>query len=207
MKKIYVFRHGEVEEAFRTKIRGRRIDCDLSPEGKSMSLHNAKWLLQKKISHVITTGLQRTDYVGSLVIEMSEKIIHIVDPDLQEMDMGKWDGEEWDHVKEQFPKETTAFFQDPMSVKIPKAETSHTFKERILHAWKNALQKKGDIAIVSHGLVNMVLLQHITGRATIDMQKIGCMNEIHIDKHPQLMKENVILYPAENDRSPLDATH
>jgi broad specificity phosphatase PhoE len=200
MKTIYLFRHGEVEDAYRDRVRGSGTDCVLSPEGEKMSIANVQFLIKAGIRVVITTGMKRTDYVGEL-LSKKHGIAHRVEPRLKEMHLGKWEGQLLADVNAAHPEEAKKFIADPLSGVFPDVEDASKYRERILSAWNDILRHDEEkAAVVAHGITNTVILGAVSGQPHPLKQIIGCMNEIAVGPPSSLVQTNVVLYAGEGAR-------
>lgn len=193
MKTIYLFRHGEVEDAYRDRVRGAATDCLLSPDGERMSIANAQFLIECGVKEIITTGMRRTDFVGEF-LSKNHAISHSVDTRLREMHMGKWEGRLLKEVNAAHPEEALRFVADPLSGVFPDLEDVTLYQNRVLEAWQDILDTDSEqLAVIAHGITNSVILSAITQTRYPLKQTIGCMNEISICPI-QLKRHNVILY-------------
>lgn len=194
MKRIYLFRHGEVEDAYRDRVRGSGTDCLLSPDGERMSIVNAQFLASSGIQAIFTTGMKRTDYVGEY-LSQQHGITHRVDPRLKEMSMGKWEGRLLKEVNAAHPEAALKFLADPLSGAYPGLEDASEYEARVLSAWEEILSSDVErVGIVAHAITNTVILRAILGQRVPLKQIIGCMNEIAIEPPAKLVQTNVVLY-------------
>lgn len=202
MKTIYLFRHGEVEDAYRTRVRGGATDCLLSPEGEAMSVANAQFIARAGIQAVVTTGMRRTDFVGEL-LSREHGIPHRVDVRLREMLLGVWEGAPLAELKAAHPAEAAQFSADPLCGAFPGLEDATAFQGRVLDAWAQVLAHDEErIGVVAHGITNTVILRAVAGDIPYALnQTIGCMNEIAVMPPPRIVQANVVLYPESLRRS------
>lgn len=194
MKTIYLFRHGEVEDAYRDRVRGSGTDCLLSPDGERMSIVNAQFLVRENIQTVITTGMKRTDFVGEY-LRKHHGIDYRIEPRLKEMSLGKWEGQLLVDVNAAHPDEAKQFVADPLSGMFPGLENVSLYEERVLSAWNDILNDDAEsIGIIAHGITNTVILRMVAGQRHPLKQTIGCMNHIHSGPPAQIIKTNIVLY-------------
>lgn len=194
-KEIFLFRHGDVEDKFKKRFRGA-LDVNLSPLGEQMSHANAKFLLQKPVDLVITSGLKRTDFVGKIVAPQGLR--HEVDPRFAEARFGQWEGKSWDEVTSLFPEAAKTYKQDFLNMQFPGGESVAQLQARLLAAWTEVLKRpESRIAIIGHSTGNgclMSFLKKITF-AQVGMQIIGSYHEIHSEPHGlSIVAENIVLY-------------
>lgn len=179
MAVIYIFRHGDVDPTFQRRFRGR-IDCALSEEGLEQSKTIAAFLSESGVERVITTGLRRTDTVGRLAREHG--VVHMIDPRLQEVDFGIWQGKTWKEIGRLTPIEAELFDTKPDSLIFPSGESVEAVKRRIAEAWRDLLIiGKRQVAIIGHSFTNACLLAHILGKSVSDIPRkvpYGMMHEV-----------------------------
>ena len=194
-KTIYLLRHGEVEPAYRGRARGGGTDCGLSEIGEQMSLANIEFLIAHDVRHLVTSGMRRTEFVAA-AMKRRATVDHRSDPRLKEMHLGPWENRLWKELVERHPREADALLTCPAGISIPGAEDPEIFRQRVMTAWAEIIRVDCEkIAVVTHGIVNALILSHITDGVTPE-QGIGCMNEITTGPPPRIIRENVILYPS-----------
>lgn len=194
-KEIFLFRHGDVEDRYKKRFRGA-LDVNLSPLGEQMSQANAKFLVEKPVDVVITSGLKRTDFVGKLVA--AQGIRHEVEPRFAEARFGEWEGKSWAEVTALFPEAAKTYKQDFLNMQFPGGEAVVDLRTRLLGAWNDVLSRpESRIAIIGHSTGNGCLMSHFKNMtfAKVGMQIIGSFHEIHVT--PQglnIITEDRILY-------------
>jgi broad specificity phosphatase PhoE len=83
-------------------------------------------------------------------------------PGLIDIDYGSWTGLSPEEARQRFPSEFEAWQKDPWSVRMPGGETLSAVKERSVPALEEiARQAGGTVAVISHDVVNRVLLTHV----------------------------------------------
>jgi len=198
MKKIFLFRHGEVEHSFRKRFRGT-LDCELSPYGQRMSQANARFLVENRVDKIITSGKKRADYVGSLLTAAG--IPHEIETRFREVHFGDWEGKSWAEVESQFPAEAHRYHHQFDEMQFPNGEAIRDVKARVLEAWEELIRQPFEsIAIVGHSTTNTCLMSHLQNKKFRDLglQIIGSMHEFGITNDKvSILRENVVLYPTE----------
>lgn len=163
-KTLYLLRHGAVDEAFSGRCRGK-TDCDLSEEGVRQSIENVGFLMQRKVQRVVTTGLIRTDYVGTALRgESDNTVAHHVDEGLQDPNFGIWEGKPWAEIHKEYPKIVAQLEDDVFNIAIPGGENFRDITERTLRSFFqhcSDLRESPEvdrIAIVSHmAIIGLIL--------------------------------------------------
>lgn len=158
MKRLFVARHGE------TEVNGAFCgwsDVPLSPLGKQQSAELCVRLSDLDVTAVVTTGLQRTDYCGTLAVRAG--IAHYIEAGLQEVHFGAWEGLTWIEIEAAYPEEAQTWLHAPNDMRFPRGEAVKDFNERVLAAWERTLRiPEETVAIVAHAGVLDSLLRHLS---------------------------------------------
>lgn len=156
---IYLVRHGEVEEKYKNRFKGK-IDCELSEEGKKVSETNAEFLLSEEIDLVVTSGLKRTDYIGELL--SLEGINHLKFPEFAEIDFGLCSGKTWDEIEAEFPEVAQMYKGSAIDIKYPEGETMQQAIQRVIKGWNKLIKLDFQkVVIVGHSGVNGILFAYL----------------------------------------------
>jgi len=194
-KEILLFRHGDVDDRYKKRFRGA-LDVALSPLGEQMSRANAEFLLKKPIDLVITSGLQRTDFLGKLVA--NQGIPHLVDPRFREAHFGEWEGKNWEEVRALYPEEARCYKEDFIHMKFPGGEAVSDLEARLLAGWKEVLalgEKR--IAIIGHSTGNGCLMAYLKNRPFegAGLQVLGSFHEILLEgSDATILRENIVVF-------------
>lgn len=195
MKRIYLFRHGDVEDKYKKRFRGA-LDVELSPLGIRMSQVNAKFLSELPVELVVTSGLKRTDLVGELAGRLGVR--HEIDSRFREASFGRWEGKNWEEVQNLYPTESRLYKENFTQMRFPGGESIEELKTRLLKGWEALLARKENrIAVIGHSTGNGCLLSHLknTEFAKIGMQPVGSFHEIEFQHgHCRVVCENQALY-------------
>lgn len=132
-------------------------DLPLSPNGELLARHKALAAAYPdgEGCRFYTSGLLRTDQTLRLLYG---KVPFEVLPDLRELNFGAFELCSYDDLKE------TQAYQEWLknggeTVPCPGGESGEDFKRRVLHAME-ALLKRGDAIVVSHGGVIAAVMAH-----------------------------------------------
>lgn len=156
---IDLLRHGEVEGA---AIYRGSTDDPLTDHGWQQmvsALDNKKsWDI------IITSPLQRCREFAELIAQEDEIDLEI-NPSLQEIDFGLWEGLSPDQILKEDGEYLKAWWSSPTTVTPPDAEDFHDFQARVLKSVKHIVQEyQGQrILIVTHAGVIRLILMHILG--------------------------------------------
>lgn len=188
-KTVYLFRHGEVEEKYEGCYRGT-IDCELSEEGIAMSLRTARFLQQKRIQRLITTGMKRTDIVARELVGIPHSIV----TDMREMHLGEWEGVQKTEVRERWPELHARLLASDIDVELPgTADTPRKLRERVAAAWRQIVGLPEErVGVVAHAGANAILLSQLKGVPPEFVLRVGAMSEILVeDDLVRVLRENV----------------
>jgi alpha-ribazole phosphatase len=131
---------------------------NLQPESQSAMADSLAW------DEIITSPLQRCRSFAEKLSDLTNLPVS-VNADWQEIDYGDWDGmslSDWRHAAaEQFRE----FRRDLSALKPPNGESFIQFRDRILGAWQQVLDRPqgSRVLLVTHGGVMRVVLPTVLG--------------------------------------------
>ncbi|MSR63213.1 MAG: histidine phosphatase family protein [Planctomycetes bacterium] len=166
--KVYLLRHGEVDEAWRDRVYGA-LDVPLSQGGVREAERAARTLSEVDLRAVISSGLSRAEH-GAERLRASRELQRIEDPELRELERGAWAGVEVGELERREPDAWQAWFRAPSRVRPLGGENLEDLLRRVLpRIWYWARIHEGmNIAVVTHGWVVRVLVCHALG-ASLDL--------------------------------------
>lgn len=175
MLNIYLVRHGETAWNKERKLQGQ-TDTSLTTKGKEQASLLAKYFSNYLLEAIYTSDLKRAFNTAEAIAKQHsmEAIIHL---GLREIWLGDWQGLTWEEIEEEYPKEKELWFaREDLS-----ATGGEPLAEAAGRAWKALGEiaqshEKGNIIIVSHGLVIGTILCHIYGQAMINWQDYALGN-------------------------------
>lgn len=156
---ILIARHGDTE--IPGYCRGRRTDCRLSPKGERQTEANVDIFHEEGVRIVYTSSLLRAKHAGVLATQRG--LEHVVDPDLDAIDAGAWEGRSWQDIQAVWPEELRLCDADADGLIIPDGtESVLAFRNRVLAALARIVDRhrKQHAAlggVVTHGCVLGVL--------------------------------------------------
>lgn len=157
---IGLLRHGEVEGGRRF---WGRSDVPLSLAGliQMWAAVDAGPLWDRVISSPLSRCAEFAHaYAGRHRLPLS------LDPRLQEMDFGAWEGRSAEELMSTAPAALRRFWEAPDDQPPPGGECLGRFQGRVLQAWDALLAECADddhILMITHGGVIRVLLGHVLG--------------------------------------------
>lgn len=203
LTKLYLIRHGETEGAETKRYKGH-IDVPLSANGIEQIKRLARYMIGDKDNSPIPLlskrGPKRVDAVYcsdlSRAVKSAEIIAEpyglkpIIIPELRERNFGLWEGMSFDEIREKWPDAFNAWAANPLEFSPMNGESTIELRDRALKVFSETIAKhQGEnIAIVSHGGINRVILCHLLGIPLENIfrveQDYGCLNIIEMWDYP-----------------------
>jgi broad specificity phosphatase PhoE len=156
--KLYLVRHGEVEEKYH-RIYGGRIDMDLSELGRRQAEALGDFFRSRKPDAIYCSSMKRA--LQTLEpIRNGWSIEPTILDDLREIDFGAWTGLEWDEVARRHEAEVFDWLTLLDSGEVEGAESTVELRARLEPCLDRIVEahKGQSVAIVCHGAVIRSLL-------------------------------------------------
>ena len=176
MKLIFI-RHGQTDWNVQGKIQGS-YDSELNDTGikQAMNLSEKLLNLNYKFSKIYSSPQKRALKTAE-ILSKSSNVDYISVKDLQEMNMGKWEGLSWKEVEENYPNEYKEWYLNRRYTKTPDGESYQDMLERVLKAIHKIINENNeDVVIVSHSAIIMCLQCYVTNTPFNDMLKFKTKN-------------------------------
>ncbi|MBN1586586.1 MAG: histidine phosphatase family protein [Candidatus Omnitrophica bacterium] len=194
--KWLLIRHGESTWNESGRIQGWS-NPHLSETGRKQAERLAARLKRTKISHLYTSPLRRARQTATAVAEATGLKACPVE-ELKEICLGDWEGLTPFQVDRQFSNGYASWLKDPHSVRIPNAEGSRPFVQRISRAFQRLRQEtsEGTVAVVTHGGVIAAYLSSLLGSdfdrtlLSIQLDNTGLTTLEWINGHPSVRGVN-----------------
>lgn len=163
MKELLLIRHGESLHAG-TRYIGR-TDTPLTPFGHEQAEAVSRRLCETGLDALfVSPALRARETIRALLVE--QKIDPVMDPDLQEIDFGAWEGMSFEEIQAQAPERVTVWAENRMDFVFPGGESLDAFWKRVCRAGERLAATPGDrIAVVTHGGVIRYLMCYFLGLA------------------------------------------
>ena len=162
---IDLLRHGECEGGL--IFRGH-TDSPLTDKGWQQMQQAVNHHPQQRQPHphpatdrwqtVISSPLKRCK---AFAATLSDQLV--IEPGLQEISFGDWDGQLTEAIQQQTPQAVEAFWQNPADNTPPNGESLQDFQQRITSAWQSIIQQHQgkQSLVVTHGGVIRLILAHV----------------------------------------------
>jgi broad specificity phosphatase PhoE len=159
---VILVRHGQTDWNREGIFRGR-IDVKLNASGLREAEIIGEALRGADIDAVCSSPLSRA-LETALRIAPDDGPVEALD-EFTDMDFGAWQGLPREQVRKRYPELYDKWVTTPERVRIPGAETLGGVRRRALEGLDSLLEKHSGetVVIVSHGLVNKVLLCAVLG--------------------------------------------
>lgn len=156
--RLYLIRHGEVEERYH-RVFGGRIDMELSSFGHEQARTMAVYLQRIPFDAIYASPMKRVRQTLTQLVELQNKNPVILD-ELREVDFGVWTGLSWEQVMQQFNVSAFEWLNQLQHGLISGAESAGDFRERIERCVKKILAEcpGRTVGIVCHGGVIRAIL-------------------------------------------------
>ncbi|MBY6236979.1 alpha-ribazole phosphatase [Vibrio harveyi] len=155
---IYLLRHGKVNAA-----PGLHGQADLKVDDVEQRKIAQAWQQTgREVEGIISSPLSRCHDLAEILAE--QQLLPLsVEPQLQELDFGDFDGIPFDMLSEHWNK-LDAFWKAPAQHTLPNAESLDDFSHRVTCAWSQIINDINDnLLIVTHGGVIRMILAHVLG--------------------------------------------
>jgi broad specificity phosphatase PhoE len=199
---VYLIRHGATAANERVPfvLQGDAIDLPLNENGRRQARDLAEFFRNRPLAAVYSSRMLRARETGQEIARAVGADVQPVDG-LQECNVGVWEGLDWATIHARHPEEAAAFQRDPAAHPMLGGESYRDVLSRARPAWDRlvAAHVDSEIALVTHNVVNRVLLADLLGleprQGALLRQRNGCINLIEIsDGKPQVVTVNSVFH-------------
>ena len=163
MLEIILVRHGETDWNSGEIFRGQ-ADVPLNKTGLKQAEKLGEYLSGEKISVIYTSPLQRAVKTAEAIAARQGQEVTVTE-NLNDINCGEWQGKSVNEVKEEYPDIYQDWLDTPEQVRIPGGESLEEVRCRVMPFLEDAVTRcrEGRIALVSHRVVNKVLICNMLG--------------------------------------------
>ncbi len=162
MSEILLVRHGETEWNVAEVFRGR-LDIELDRAGMEQAELLGQYLSRRPIEAIYSSPLRRAVRTAGGIARRHTLEVN-PEPGLTDFNYGRWQGMSHAEVKERYPELYRLWTHHPEKVRMPDGEDLDTVRARATAVIeKVAATHKGNVVIVSHRVVNKVLICALLG--------------------------------------------
>lgn len=158
---LYLVRHGETEYNRLRLVQGRRIDCSLNETGRMQARALAGRLRDVRFDAVYASPLRRARETAEIVVAGRPELSIRLDPDLEEMSWGIYEGEGWTpRIRELLERLTARWDQGVFDEPVEGGESILDVQIRALRAMDALLERHPGqtLLVVTHGRFLRVLI-------------------------------------------------
>jgi len=207
MTEIILARHGETEWNVEEIFRGR-IDIELNETGIKQARLLAEYLSDVEIQAIYSSPLKRALRTAEIIASYHKLDIEIT-PGLIDFNYGQWQGLPHQEVEDKYKELYTKWTNSPDQVKIPEGESLDEVRGRARGVVNDVIAKyKGAVVLVSHRVVNKVLICALLGLDNSDFWNIrqdtcGITTFTHENERFILTEHNNTSYLKSLHKAPL----
>lgn len=164
LRRLVLVRHGEAGHE-QVRYVGK-TDVPLSPQGRLHSERLAKSIKKMACTHALSSPLRRCLETAEVLLKGTDLMLE-QDPDLREIDFGRWEGLTFQEIVARDPQLVDQWARGSLDFCFPDGETLRGFWDRICRAAKRLREIPAKrVLVVTHGGVIRFLLCHYLGLDT-----------------------------------------
>lgn len=188
MTRIFLIRHGETADEETGRVFKGATDIPLSEKGVARMKKAGDYLAGFKLDVVYTSALSRCIDSGAYIASHHGLNIQ-VEPKLNEIHFGSWEGQTFEEIKRTYPSELKAWLADLENKSPPNGERLGVAQKRIVEAFETIVERHngGNCAVVAHAGTLRLILCHLLELKLSNMFKIaqdyGCINIVEFYKN------------------------
>jgi probable phosphoglycerate mutase len=154
---VYLVRHGQTQSNISSVYAGRSTE-GLTATGREQVGRLAQILQYEQLAEIRCSGIQRAVETGGILSECLQLSL-TVDPRLDEMRLGPWEGLTENEVACTFPQEYSLWLSRPDLLELEGRETLSSLAVRTMDAVREAVFFPRPIALVTHvALIRLAIL-------------------------------------------------
>jgi alpha-ribazole phosphatase len=171
-QRIVLIRHGEPSEKIHGYCYGK-LDVGLSEIGREQIKKAANFVKHLNLSAIYASPRVRATESASIIAKDCETF-YSINEHFCEIDFGDFEGLAYTEIEQKFPAEFKIWMETPTEAKFPNGESFTEMQARVLQVISELKDKhRGEqIAIVSHGGVNRIILAHYLNVANKDIFRL-----------------------------------
>jgi broad specificity phosphatase PhoE len=156
--KIYLVRHGQTSWNRDRRLQGLR-DIPLNRTGVRQSYRLAEWYRSTGVRRLVSSPLLRARRTAQILSERAG-CAPLIDDRLREIDHGPWTGLPPEAIANRFPDDFAIWDSVPEKLRMSEGERLMAVYRRCTDALLDLISEyRGeDVVVVSHGVVNALLL-------------------------------------------------
>lgn len=163
--RLILIRHGAPAPEAKGKCYGR-LDIELSDIGRTQIQTKLISLKNLDADALYTSPLKRA-LESATVLAVGLGIQPVIAPDLQEIDLGSFEGLSYSEIENSYPREYKLWMEHPTAITCPHGESFAEMKSRVLKFKQSLFDKhcRQTVMLVAHGGTNRIILADALGIA------------------------------------------
>jgi len=162
MAKLILARHGETVWNIEKIYRGR-ADVNLDEMGIKQAELLGNYLSHWGLEAIYSSPLRRALETANIIARYQKISVHIAE-DLIDFDYGEWQSLPEQEAKRLYPTLHNEWHNNPHKVKMPGGESLEDVRRRVIKVVNDVLARyQGSVVLVSHRVVNKVLICYLLG--------------------------------------------
>jgi len=162
MTEIILARHGQTDWNVGEIYRGR-VDINLDEVGLEQAELLGKYLSDWKLDAICSSPLRRALDTANIIARYQQVDVQVVNG-LVDFDYGEWQGLPDAEVRKLYPVLHNEWHSNPQMVRMPNGESLADVRERAIAVVDDVTSRcKGSVVLVSHRVVNKVLICCLLG--------------------------------------------
>lgn len=162
MTDVILVRHGETDWNVAEIFRGH-LDVELNETGLKQAELLARYLENTNLTAVYSSPLQRALKTAGMIAGYHNLGVEVA-PDLVDFNYGEWQGLSHEAVRGRYPELYARWLASPHRVTMPAGESLNDVRQRAVGLVDKVVARhEGTVALVSHRVVNKVLICALLG--------------------------------------------
>jgi probable phosphoglycerate mutase len=167
---LWLVRHGETADNASRIFQGQS-GKGLNGRGRAQAARIAARLARNPPDRIVASDLDRAFETASIIGQACDRPVE-KDPDLREVDVGRWTGRGYAEVKELFPEEWAAWEQG-LDIRRGNGETYAELADRMERAIARTAAFGGTCLLVSHGGAIKSWIARILGVSAVGVRALA----------------------------------
>ena len=157
--RLYLIRHGEVEDGWQRVFGGSRVDMALSPLGHQQGAAVADWFGGRKMDAVFASPMLRVQQTAAPLLARGTLSPVILDG-LREVDFGDFTGLRWEQVRERLGVTAENWLHVLDTPGLPNGDSAAALLDRVRPCVEQILSTPGiaSAAVFCHGGIVRAIL-------------------------------------------------
>jgi alpha-ribazole phosphatase len=156
--RLLLVRHGEVVAEAQGKFLGF-TDVELSPRGREQLRVLSRQLPVAVLDRAYSSDLKRAGESARILCQ-GRSVVPEARAEFREMDMGDWDGKDWQEVDRLYPGRKKFHFSNLNQFHFPHGEYWNPFRSRVVKGVQEIIRENPgkNILLVAHAGVNRIII-------------------------------------------------